>query len=376
MHPRKARFLAIGLSTLLTCSPLAAQPVRDVIGEAVAARTAGDYPRAITLLESADRTHPNDPAILYALGTTQAFAGHYAQAIAVLTHARRLAPRDNDIALALGRAYLWSGDPAAANAVADEIAASDPGNAELPALRQSIAQARRPEGPSAHAMVAVSQSISGVSSGGGHHTWYETIATLAAPVAQRATLAAEIDREDRAGIVDTHLQARLDRRLGTGSAVYVAAGGTPNAHVHERFGIRAGGEVAASRLLSLTADLRYANYRTADVYVAEPGARLHSADDRYALAVKSIHLWSAGGTHQSGWSFRVEAQPKGAVRLFAGGATYPDTEAGDTRRVRSAFASASIPLAERINLRLTYEHENRVASYTRDSGIVAASLRF
>ena len=80
--------------------------------------------------------------------------------------------------------------------------------------------------------------------------------------------------------------------------------------------------------------------------------------------------------HQSGWSLRGEAQPVGSVRLFGGGATYPDAEAGITRRVRSVFAGATVPVGERLTLRLTVEHEVRVSSYTRNSAILGASWRF
>lgn len=368
---------ALLAASLLASVPLAAQTAPDVVSDALAARNAGDYARAIAMLEAAERDRPADPALLFALGTSYAFSGKYPQAITALTHARQLAPRDNDIALALARAYLWSGDDRAASAIAGEIAASDPANAELPALRQSIAQARHPAAAATlRPLVAVSQTISGVQIGAAHRTWYETIGALAVPVWPRATLAAEIDREDRAGIVDTHLQLRLDHRIGASASAYLALAGTPNANVRERLGIRAGGEVPVARLLSLTADLRYASYNTADVFVAEPGLRLHSADDRYAFAVRSIQLWSSPGDHQSGWAMRAEAQPRGALRLFAGGATYPDTEAGVTRRVRSAFASAAFPLNGHLALRVTYEHENRVSTYTRDSAILGASWRF
>lgn len=369
--------VAAGLISLLSCSPAAAQTSNDVVSDAIAARNAGDYPRAIAMLEAARHDRADDPALLFALGTSYAFSGKYPQAITALSRAHQLAPHDSDISLALARAYLWSGDDRSAAVVAAEVTSSDPANPELPALRQSIDQARRPEqAATPHPLVALSQSISGVTSGSGHHTWYETIGALAVPVSQRTTIAAEIDREDRAGIVDTHLQLRFDQRLGAGASAYVALAGTPNANVRERLGVKAGGEVPVTRMLSLTADVRYANYRTADVYVAEPGVRLHSGDDRFAIAVKSIQLWGAGSQHQSGWSFRAEAQPQGEVRFYAGGATYPDTEAGITRRVRSAFASLAFPLADRLSLRVTYEHENRVATYTRDSAILGASWRF
>lgn len=106
----------------------------------------------------------------------------------------------------------------------------------------------------------------------------------------------------------------------------------------------------------------------------EPGIRFHARDDRWALAIKSIQLWNDG--HRSGWSARGDVDAGGGLRLFVGGATYPDTEAGITRRTRSAFAGLIFDLGENVTLRATYEHDRRAQSYNRDAAILSASVRF
>ena len=362
---------------MLSPQVAAAQNTEDPVTEAIAARTAGDFPRAIAILEAQRGAHPEDPTTLRLLGSTYAFAGRYADAISTLTAARALAPRDSDISLALARAYLWSGNYRAARDTADAISADDPGNTELPSLIRSIDRARSGEpGASTRPLVGISQGVSGVRIGGGHSTWYDTTATLGLPVSRRFTLSLQGDREDRGKSIDTVLQMRVDGRLGAGTFGYLAISATPNANFRERWGLRGGGEILVARPVALTIDLRYADYGSTEIAVVEPGIRLRTSDDRYSLAVKSINLWGEAGVHQSGWSLRGEAQPVGSVRLFGGGATYPDAEAGITRRVRSVFAGATVPVGERLTLRLTVEHEVRVSSYTRNSAILGASWRF
>ena len=369
--------LGLALTAALCCQPANAQKTDDPVAEAMNARKTGDFPRAIAILETQQHARPEDPTVLRLLGSTYAFAGRYSEAIATLTRAHSLAPRDSDISLALGRAYLWSGNYRAARETADAISANDPGNAELPALVQSIDRARSGDpGASPRPLIGLSQSVSDVRIGGGHSRWYETTATLAIPLSRRLTVSWQADREERATSTDTVLHMRVDRRFGAGAVGYLAISGTPNANFRERWGLRGGGEILVARPVALSIDLRYADYGTTTIAVAEPGIRLRTPDDRFSLAIKSINLWGEAQRHQSGWSLRGEAQPIGPVRLFGGGASYPDTEAGITRRVRSVFAGAMAPVDARLALRLTVEHEVRVASYTRNSAILGASWHF
>ena len=61
--------------------------------------------------------------------------------------------------------------------------------------------------------------------------------------------------------------------------------------------------------------------------------------------------------------------------LFAGVASYPDTEAGITRRVRSAFVGAAIPVSADVTIRATGEYERRIDTYTRKGLSLGLQLR-
>lgn len=358
-------------------SPVAAaESAPSPIDRATAARNVGDFATAITLLEAENNAHPGDATVLRLLGTSYAFAGRYDEAIATLREGRAIAPTDQDIALALARAYLWAGRISEASATATEIEAADPRHVELAPLRASIAAWRRDaRSHGGRPTLSLSQSIVDVAfDRGGGATWYDSSIALALPVSSRATLTASFDRESRQGVIDTSVALRADVRLGGSSSGYIAATATPEADFRERWGVRTGGEARLHPNISGTLDLRYLDYAEARVWAIEPGFRLHTRDERWSFAIKSIHLWNDG--HRSGWSARGHLDAGGGLRFFLGGATYPDTEAGITRRTRSAFAGAIIDLAEHVTLRATYEHDRRAQSYTRNAAILSASIRF
>ena len=378
---RKLLGMAVACLALLPGVALAQQAAPD-LEQAMAARAAGDHARAIQLLEGARLRSPNDATVLRLLGTSYAFNRQYPQAIAVLEQAHAAYPADQDIALALARAYLWSGRHDDAQAIAVQIARADPATAELPALRQSIDRAltgATTEPASAETrrrtIVALSQGYWDVSAHGASRDWYDTGIAVAAPVGRNTMIGMAVNREDRAGIVDTRMELRVDQRFSQTAAGYLAVAMTPNADFRERWSLRAGGEARVQDLLTLTLDGRYADYRITEVVVAEPGVRLHTPDDRAALAVKMINLWD-DGTHRSGWSARGEYQLAPAFRINGGGATYPDTEAGITRRVHSWFVGGAYDLNDTLSLRATYEHTRRVSSYTSDGVVVTLMGRF
>lgn len=356
--------------------PAAAQPAPSPIDQAVAARDTGDYRTAIALLEEERSRRPSDATILRLLGTSYAFAGRHDEAIMVLRQARAIAPADQDIVLALARTYLWMGRVDEAATTLAEVEGTEPGHLELPALRASIANARRERRkPGDRVTLSLSQSVADVAfDRGGGATWYGSGIELAVPVPGRTIMTGSVERESREGAVDTRVALRADRRIGASSSGYFAATATPNADFRERWSVRTGGETALHPQLSGTLDLRYLDYAGAGVVAVEPGIRFHARDDRWALAIKSIQLWNHG--HRNGWSARGDVDAGGGLRLFAGGATYPDTEAGITRRTRSAFAGLVFDVSEYVTIRATYEHDRRVQSYNRDAAILSASIRF
>ena len=354
-----------------------AQTQSNNIDRAAAARDAGDFRAAATLLEVELRDRPLDPLVLRLLGTAYAYGGEYEKAIMVLKQARAVAPTDHDVALTLARTYLWAGRHYDAAATASAVALADPANSELRRVQAAIAAASAKKTEDAPKLSAsFTQALSSVAIGGANKSWHQSIFGLAVPMVDGATLSGLIDRESRGGPIDTRIELRSDMRFGNGGRGFVAVSVTPKADFRERWGVRAGGETSVAQSLNVTADLRYADYGSTEIVAIEPGLRLHAADDHISLAVKSINLWTEDNKRRSGWSARGELQAKKSVRFVAGGATYPDTEAGITRRTRAAFVGTIVNLSDRATLRTFYEYERRVQSYTRNGLVLALSIRF
>jgi len=346
------------------------------IADARAAVTRGDNAAAIARLEGARAAHPDDPEILRLLGSAYAYAQRYGQAIALLREALALAPEDLDIRAALARAYLWSGDRDAARSELAAIESRDPANAELAAIRDQLARAGEDQPFRPRRGVFANQGIARVSlDNGPSRTWSTTTLGVFGQIGRGTNLSLEGEREDRGTAIDTHLLARIDQQFSKGWRGHIAVAGTPSADFREQWSIRGGLEADVGKRLTLLADVRHADYGTTQVTMLEPGVRVSVPALRTSATLRMSNLWDEQGKHRSGWSARIDTEMRGGTLLFGGVASYPDTEAGITRRVRSAFLGAAIPVSERVTIRATGEYERRLDSYTRKGASLGLQLR-
>jgi YaiO family outer membrane protein len=367
---------------LLTAAPVAAlgqiAPVdrEAAIADARAAVTRGDNAAAIARLEGARGALPNDPEILRLLGSTYGYAQRYGEAIATLRQARAMAPEDLDIRAALARVYLWSGDRDAARSELAVIEARDPANAELAAIRGQLARAEGDQPVRPRRGVFANQGVARVSlDNGPDRTWWTTTFGAFGEVARGTTLSFEGEREDRGTAVDTHLLARIDQQFSRALRGHVAAAITPKADFREQWSLRGGLEADVGGRVTLLADARHADYGAIQATSVEPGVRVGVPALRSSATLRMINLWDERGDHRSGWSARIDTETRGGTALFGGVASYPDTEAGITRRVRSAFLGASVPVSDGVTIRATGEYERRIDSYTRKGVSLGLQLR-
>lgn len=346
------------------------------IADARAAVTRGDNATAIARLEGARTAHPGDPEVLRLLGSAYAYAQRYDQAIATLREARALAPEDLDIRAALARAHLWSGDRDAARSELAAIEARDPANAELAAIRGQLARVENDQPFRPRRGVFANQGVARVSlDNGPGRTWSTTTLGAFGQVGRGTNLSFEGEREDRGTAVDTHLLARIDQQFSKSWRGHIAAAVTPGADFREQWSIRGGLEADVGRRVTLLADVRHADYGTTQVTMFEPGVRVGVPALRSSATLRMSNLWDEQGEHRSGWSARIDTETRGGTVLFGGAASYPDTEAGITRRVRSAFLGAVVPVSERLTIRATGEYERRLDSYTRKGASLGLQLR-
>jgi YaiO family outer membrane protein len=337
-----------------------------------------DFAAAIGLLEQADATNPDDPEILRLLGSAYAFDRRYPQAIATLRRALILAPDDMDIRAALARAHLWSGDRRAAQIEVAGIEDRSPGSADAAAIRQqlekedsSIEEAGRRWG------FAAAQSFSHVTfANRPSRTWADTSFAVFGNVGRETAISFGVEREDRRTATDTRFEARLDQQFGSALRGYVAVAATPNANFREKWGVTGGIEADVASFATLLADIRHAEYQDASVTVFQPGMRLTVRKLGVNATVRMINLWDEDGTHRSGVSGRVDKAFSSGVTLFAGAATYPDTEAGITRQVHSLFAGGTVPLTQKVSLRAGVDYDRRRETYKRKGASLGIQVRF
>jgi YaiO family outer membrane protein len=289
-----------------------------------------------------------------------------------------LAPDDLDIRAALARAYLWSGDRPAAQGEVAAMEARSPGNADAAAIRQQLLPSQRPARESERKWgLAAAQSFSRVTfANRPSQTWADTSFAIFGNIGRTTALSVGVEREDRRTATDTRFEARIDQQLRPSLRTYVAVAATPNANFREKWGVTGGVEADVASFATLLADLRHAEYQDASVTVFQPGIRITVRKLGLNATVRMINLWDEDGTHRSGLSGRLDRPFSSGATLFAGAATYPDTEAGITRQVHSLFAGGTMPLTQKVLLRAGIDYDRRRATYTRKGASLGIQVRF
>ncbi|WP_028055730.1 YaiO family outer membrane beta-barrel protein [Sphingobium bisphenolivorans] len=370
----------MSLIAIIAAAPAAAVSMsrEQLVREAEAALARKDSKAAVALLERAADRFPGDADILRRLGAAYAFNGRYRQSIATLQRAKAIAPDDLDIRLALARTYLWSGDRSSASREVNAVKSRDASNAEAGQILSQLTASPSPDRPSGAGFgVAVNQRLSDVSlESGADRTWSETSLAVFGPLGRSTSFSLEADREDRKTAVDTRLQARVDHRFSSAWRGYATVAATPDADFREKWSVGGGLEGDLTSVVTLVADLRHAEYRDASITIFQPGMRLNDRSRALSATVRMINLWDEEGTHRAGVSGRIDKEFAGGALVYAGAATYPDTEAGITRQVNSWFLGGALPLSKRVTLRAGIDRDRRESSYTRKGGSLGLQFRF
>jgi YaiO family outer membrane protein len=192
---------------------------------------------------------------------------------------------------------------------------------------------------------------------------------------RRAALSIEGNAERRSGTTDARLAAQLDTPLGPHLSGYAALAVTPGAHFRENWSLAGGLDWAVGKRVGLTLDARHANYATGAFTSLTPALRITPKAAPLEVSAQWINLWDPGGRHWQGWSLKAAYDLSDRARLVAGYASYPDVEAGVARTMRSAFAGATVPLGQRLTLRLTVNRDNRAGSYAGTGVMLGLSWR-
>lgn len=378
---REALAIAAGMMAALASIglPHAAQAQQaDPREQAQDAFRRGDHERARAILLEQLAREPRDADLLRRLASVEAASGDLSAALAAIDRAAAIAPRDLDIRLAQANILFWSGAVADARAEADAIARIDPAYPELDQLqarlRPSPAQSAEDDRIGLQALY-LSAGLSRIAFDGRdtHQTWTNQGAALGLRLGRVGTATFSVEREARARS-DTRFAARFDRRIEGGS-YYLEAGFVPDADFRETWKVAVGGEAALASHVDGFLDVRVADYATGTIVVVEPGIRVALAP-RWSLDARAINLFGGNEDHRIGGSGRLAYQSQAGPTAFVSLATYPDAEIDGVRQLRSAAFGLGWPVARNVTISAIGVHEDREASYRRNSLTVVFSRRF
>ncbi len=359
MHSRAFSFQ---IAMLLSCTSQAVSAEPLDVGKSPATDT----------LRARVEANPSDTGLMRELAAAQAAAGRYTEALETIERAQSLAPLDNDIALARARILFWAGRRTEAKAQAGIVRARAPDYPDLDELDKALAASLK-ERPN-RSGVSVSAGFAKVDLNSGQSQTWETLAVSGfAPIDSMTSVTGSIEHErrvandSRLSLVATHARAASEFRIG--------ASYTPDADFKEGWGVQAGADFRIHPNLTLLSDIRYADYANISVWSVIPGVRIHNDDQSQSLAVRLISISPSDSDTRFGASARYDVDVTQSFRLFGGLASYPDTEAGVTRQLRSAFGGASVTLADDVSIIATAEYDRREQSYTRKAVNLALIFR-
>jgi YaiO family outer membrane protein len=366
------RYALIAFAAALMASPVQAQQAAadSAYEQAVAARLRGEPSEAIRLLEPLVAAEPANADARVQLGYAYLALGRLDDAAQAFEAALAIAPAYDDARLGLARVAQRRGDRAGAMR---ELAALDPANAEVRALRERIGA----DPMATRWSLDVDGSYAAVD--GPQPDWKEASVQLRHRVTDRTALAARVEVARRFGLSDVYVEGLVDQAIGSRARAYVLIGATPDADFRPRWQAGAGGSLRirdGAAATVLTFDLRHAEFATGDVQTVVPGVEQYLLGGKAWLTGRWINLFDDSGRHLSGYLVRGDVQATDDVRLFAGFSNAPDTSEGIVVDTRGYFGGASVALGERVTMRLSAAFEDSDTGADRTQLSLGLGWRF
>ncbi len=338
--------------------------------DGVAARLAGKSAIAVDELQTVVNARPHDVDARLNLALAQMGLHLYDDADANLLQVLDQAPNYADARVARARIAWYRGNLAAADAQLAPLVAQ--GNADAMALSAQVAAARL-----GAALLPWRLDVTGSLSSltNEQPAWREATVSLGRRLDERTSATVTVDDAEQFSQTNVYLQARVDLRLGSGSA-YVGVGGTPDATFRPDVAVLGGFNAAISHSVGVTAftlDASWARYPVGDVRAIDPG--IEETLGRLTLSAKWVNVIDENNMYSAGIIVGgvVSVTPK--IQLRAGYSDAPDTELGVTERVKAVTAGGEYDLGRRVSLRLDVGHELYTA-YDRNYVAIGTVWRF
>ncbi|UZK69772.1 YaiO family outer membrane beta-barrel protein [Sphingomonas sp. S1-29] len=347
----------------------------DRYGCASIAYRAGDLEAAKAAIDALLVDRPDDADALLLSGSIALRQDDLVRARVALDRAASVAPDYADVFAARARLALREGKLDAARQEIARLRALAPDHPDAAALTGGLAgaSAEQDVGSSAIWTAALDHSISRLSPRAAD-SWSATQGTLVRRKGP-ASVALEVEHARRFGTSDLRFQLRSDHRVGRGS-VYGAVVATAKPDFRETWGLRAGGFYPVSARIDVYVDGRFSNYGRVNSGSVTMAVRGWSARRDTALRLGLINFVDEAGTYRAGWAADLSHLVSSRISVQTGYARYPETEAGVTRRIDSAFAGGTYRVSDTLSLRVGIDRETRQRSFRRDSATIGLSVGF
>ncbi|MFN4038124.1 MAG: YaiO family outer membrane beta-barrel protein [Erythrobacter sp.] len=319
--------------------PLAAQEQNDY-QKAVAARTEGEFARAIALLDGWLLANPSDSDALVQRGYAHLALGNEAQAKA-----------DFDAALALAPSYADA--------------------------RDGLAILRARQSAQSRGFVVAGGAWSALA--GNRPDWWEATLSAEAPVSPGLSLGGRASWFQRFGIENVELEGRIAARAAPNLWLRASLGGTPSADFRPEVAAAAGADLRVSEGSHATVvslDTSFQRFPLQDVVTLTPGITQYFGDGRFWGTIRGIGIIPDGQTIELGVLGRLDFAPREGERYFAGAVRGPDTDLGIVTRVTSVFAGAEWPVTDGLSLMPAVAHEWREVGGDRTEFRIDLRARF
>lgn len=217
---------------------------------------------------------------------------------------------------------------------------------------------------------------------GDRPSWKEASARIGYETRPGTAISGGVQFADRYSQDDTYFDVRIDHKFSASTSVYLQAGATPDADFLPEWSLGAGG---AQRIIErngwvastvATVDGRVSEYTTGTVQTYSTGVEQYFMDGRMWLTFRWLHLIDGDGDYHNGYLVRGDVVFNDSLRIFAGYADAPESDQGLTFVSRSVFGGAVFALDERIDLKFSLAHEERVGLFDLNSLSMGLTYRF
>jgi YaiO family outer membrane protein len=370
------------LSTSLLLLSIASMPVSDILQESRVLAEKHQYAEALTLLERAAASHPEDIEIKLAIIRTLSWKGEYGKAEKHLTGLGTTHDNNPDVGLLRASLAYYRGDYKAAKAFYRAILRDYP---EYTDARTGLERIERIQQTEQHAdyewQIDTGYEYSSFKRRN-QPAWNQQFLQLTHFSEDKSTaLYGKVTRYEQFSNIDNDYEAGLYHRFTPFLNGYAYGMISPKADFRPDYRIAGGGEV---RLLSaeegkipvwMTLDTRYDAYTNSDVINLNPGLRVELWEG-WSVSARRIMVDQQDAKRVYGEDYRIDGTIMDRTRVYVGYADAPETIAAQTIDTKTWFGGVAFELSSEITLRVGYARDDRENSFIRQVGHASISYRF